>query len=235
MCGRFTLRTPMSVIAAHFGVFEVPAFTPRFNIAPTQPVGVVRLQAGRESPHERELVWLRWGLIPRWAKDESIGSRLINARAETVAEKTAYRASLRRHRCLIAADGFYEWQKGDQRSQPFYIRLRDNRPFGLAGLWDHWTSPDEKTIESCVILTTGANALVGPIHDRMPVILPPSQYAQWLDPQWQEWSGLASLCGPYPAEEMVAYAVDPRVNRPAHDDPSCIAPAAQPAQQQSLF
>ena len=155
MCGRFTLRAPASVVAEHFALFELPPFTPRFNIAPTQPVPVIRLAPGTvpvfapaktglspsgasDSTPRRELVFLRWGLIPSWAKDPSIGNRMINARAETVAEKPAFRTALRRRRCLLAADGFYEWQAAGRRKQPYFIRLRDDRPFAFAGLWEMW-------------------------------------------------------------------------------------------------
>jgi putative SOS response-associated peptidase YedK len=235
MCGRFTLRSPASVIAAHFGLFDVPPFSPRFNIAPSQPVPVVRLRTEEPSPPQREWAWLHWGLIPSWAKEESIGNRMINARAESVAEKPAYRAPFRRHRCLVVADGFYEWRQADRHKQPYYIRMRDHRPFAFAGLWDHWAGPQRKTIESCVILTTAANAILRPLHDRMPVILAAAEYARWLDPHVQEPAELTPLLDPYPAEEMMAYLVDARVNSPRRDDPSCIEPVPEEAQQQSLF
>jgi putative SOS response-associated peptidase YedK len=235
MCGRFTLRSPASVIAAHFGLFEVPPFSPRFNIAPSQPVPVVRLRTEEQSPPQREWVWLRWGLIPGWAKEESIGNRMINARAETVAEKPAYRAPFRRRRCLVVADGFYEWRQADPHKQPYYIRMRDHRPFAFAGLWDHWVGPQRGAIESCLILTTAANAIVRPLHDRMPVILAPAEYSRWLDPNVQEPAALTPLLDSYPAGEMTAYPVSARVNSPSHDDPSCIEPVAEAAQQQSLF
>jgi putative SOS response-associated peptidase YedK len=235
MCGRFTLRTPATVIAAHFGLFEVPPFSPRFNIAPSQPVPVVRLRTEGQAPPQREWTWLHWGLIPRWAKNVSVGNQMINARAETVAEKPAYRAAFRRHRCLVAADGFYEWRQSGPRKQPYYLSMHDHRPFAFVGLWGHWTGPNLSTIESCAILTTEANAVLRPLHDRMPVILAPEEYARWLDTNVQEAGELTRLLDPYPADEMSAYAVDPRVNSPSHDDPSCIAPLPQRAEQQSLF
>ena len=235
MCGRFTLRTPASVIAAHFDLFEMQPFSPRFNIAPAQPVPVVRLRNHEHSARERQWSWLRWGLIPRWAKDASIGNRMINARAETVAAKPAYRAAFRRHRCLVVADGFYEWRQADRHKQPYYICMHDHRPFAFAGLWDHWTSPEQETIETCTILTTDANAVLRPLHDRMPVILAPAEYSGWLDANVQEATELTPLLDPYPADEMIAYPVDTWVNSPSRDDPSCIEPVPQRAEQQTLF
>ena len=180
MCGRFTLRAPASVIAEQFALFEVPPFTARFNIAPTQPVPVIRMRPGpslRARRGSRELVWLRWGLVPGWAKDPAIGSRLINARAETAAEKPAFRTALRQRRCLVAADGFYEWQQAGRTKQPYFIHLRDDRPFAFAGLWEAWEGADHAWLETCTLLTTGPNDVVRPIHDRMPVILPPQAYS----------------------------------------------------------
>jgi putative SOS response-associated peptidase YedK len=223
MCGRFTLRAPASVVAEQFALFEVPPFAPRFNIAPSQPVPVVRLTPGRAG-NGRELVWLRWGLIPAWAKDAAIGNRLINARAETVAEKPAFLSALRRRRCLVAADGFYEWQRTGQRKQPYFIRLRDDRPFAFAGLWESWEGPDSSQLESCTLLTTEANELMRPIHDRMPVILPADGYRAWLDPTVEQPEQLLPLLRPYPAEELTAEAVSTFVNSPAHEGPECIAP-----------
>lgn len=222
MCGRFTLRSPASVLAEQFAVFEMPPFTPRFNIAPSQPVLIVRLAPQQPEP-EREAVWLRWGLIPSWAKDPAIGNRMINARAETVAEKPAFRAALRRRRCLVAADGFYEWQRRGKQKQPHFIRMRDDRPFGFAGLWEAWEGPDHSDIQSCTLLTTEPNELIRPIHDRMPVIVAAKNYQQWLDPAIQpaELSGM--LC-PYPSDQMTADPVSTLVNNPANDAPNCIEP-----------
>ena len=221
MCGRFTLRAPASVVAAQFGLFEMPPFTPRFNVAPTQPVAVVRRSPGEAEP-ERELVWLRWGLIPSWAKDPAIGNRMINARAETVAEKPAYRAAFRRRRCLVVADGFYEWARAGRPRQPYFIRMRDDRPFAFAGLWESWQGPDEGPVESCTLLTTEPNELVEPIHNRMPVILAEGDYPQWLDPAVQRPDELAPLLRPFPSDQMTAEKVSTYVNSPAHDDPRCI-------------
>jgi putative SOS response-associated peptidase YedK len=226
MCGRFTLRAPAGVVAEQFALFEMPPFAPRFNIAPTQPVAVVRLAPGGPEPR-RELVWLRWGLIPSWAKDPAIGNRMINARAETIADKPAYRAAFRRRRCLVVADGFYEWQKAGSKKQPCFIRLRDDGPLAFAGLWESWEGPDHAAIESCTILTTDPNELVAPIHNRMPVILPAADYPKWLDPGVSDAAELSPLLAPYPAGGMEAYPVGLYVNSPAHDDPRCIEPASQ--------
>jgi putative SOS response-associated peptidase YedK len=220
MCGRFTLRAPASVVAAQFGLFEMPPFTPRFNIAPTQPVAVVRYAPEQAEP-QRELVWLRWGLIPSWAKDAAIGNRLINARAETVAQKPAYRAAFRYRRCLVVADGFYEWQRTDGRKQPYFIRMRDDRPFAFAGLWESWQGTEDSPIESCAILTTEPNDLMEPIHTRMPVILAADDYRRWLDPAVRQPQPLEPLLRPFPGDEMVAYPVSTYVNSPTRDDARC--------------
>ncbi len=223
MCGRFTLRAPASAVVEHFALSgDVPPLPPRYNIAPTQAVPVVRLDSHAQPPPRRELVGLRWGLIPHWAKDPSIGSRMINARAETVAEKSAYKAALRRRRCLLAADGFYEWQKVGGRKQPYYITLHDGGPFAFAGLWECWEGPDHSHIESCTLLTTEPNELVRPIHNRMPVLLPPDAYELWLDAGEQDPGRLLPLLRPYPAELMRAHTVSTLVNSPRNDSPDCI-------------
>ena len=171
------------------------------------------------------MVWLRWGLVPGWAKDPAIGSRLINARAETAAEKPAFRTALRRRRCLVAADGFYEWQQAGRTKQPYFIHLRDDRPFALAGLWEAWEGADHAWLETCTLLTTEPNDVVRPIHDRMPVILPPQAYSCWLDPAIEDPRQLAPLLVPYPSDQMEAYRVGRLVNSPSHDAPGCIEPA----------
>ena len=219
MCGRFSLGTPGSVLAAQFDLFEAPAWTPRYNIAPTQDVLVV---VRRPEAPKRQARLLRWGLIPQWAEGPVVGSRMINARAETVATKPSFRRALRERRCLVLADGFYEWQKQDRRKQPFYIRLRDGRPFAFAGLWERWAPPDGQPIDSCTILTTVANDLIRPLHVRMPVILAPRDYDLWLDSSIQEVERLQPLLHPYPADDMTAYPVSTRVNNPANDAPECI-------------
>ena len=225
MCGRFTLRAPASVLAEQFAIFEIPDLKPRFNIAPTQPVTVARLSGDEQAP-TRQVATLRWGLVPSWAKDPAIGNRMINARSETVAEKPAYRAAFRRRRCLVLADGFYEWQRAGRAKQPYFIRMRDDSPFALAGLWESWEGPDHSHVESCTLLTTEPNELVEPIHNRMPVILAPDDYDRWLDPSIQTPDPLRRLLAPYPSEPMEAYPVSTHVNSPAHDDPKCIESAA---------
>jgi putative SOS response-associated peptidase YedK len=217
VCGRFTLRTPAKVLAELFDVANVPDREPHYNIAPTQAVAVVRLQAGGEG---RELARMRWGLIPAWAGDPAIGNRLINARSETVATKPAFRQAFRSRRCLIPADGFYEWERLSGRKQPYYIRLKGDRPFGFAGLWEKWERA-EVPIESCTILTTQANELVGSIHDRMPVIISPDDYALWLDPRCQDSRKLEALLRPFPAAEMTACPVSMLVNNPRNDLERC--------------
>jgi len=245
MCGRFTLRAPASQIAEQFAVFDMPDLKPRFNIAPTQPVPVLRLrpsgdgggsaakqpggrgghgQTSGEAGPPRELVLLHWGLIPHWAKDPAIGNRMINARSETVAEKPAYKAALRRRRCLVLADGFYEWKKTSSGKQPYFFHLADDRPFAFAGLWESWEGPDHSYIESCTLLTGEPNEVVRPIHDRMPVILAPDEYPRWLDPTIADIDRLSPLLAPYPAAEMRARAVSRAVNSPRTDDPRCIEP-----------
>ena len=223
MCGRFTLRAPTSAIVDHFALLgEVPLLTPRYNIAPTQPVAVVRLD-GRAAAPRRELTALQWGLIPHWAKDPSIGARMINARAETVAEKPAYKAAFRRRRCLVPADGFYEWRKDGNRKQPYFISLHDDRLFAFAGLWESWEGADHSHIESCTLLTTEPNEVIRPIHDRMPVILSRNAYDLWLDPAVQDAARLTPLLCPCLADVMQARAVGTLVNSPRNDSPACIS------------
>ena len=204
-----------------FGVSGIPPLSPRYNISPSQPVAAVRATPAGSG---RELAFLRWGLIPSWSKDPAIGNRLINARAETAREKPSFRNAFRRRRCLIPTNGFYEWQRRERGKQPYFVRMRDDRLFAFAGLWDRWESPDKGVIESCTILTTAANAILAPIHDRMPVILPPAEYARWLDPGLPDTDSLGPLLVPFPAEDMLASPVSPRVNAPTVDDEKCMAP-----------
>jgi len=219
MCGRFTLTTNLGAIAKRFGVARfLEEVGRRYNIAPTQTVIVV------SDDGTRHLTQMRWGLIPSWAKDPAIGNRMINARAETVATKPAFRVALRKRRCLIPADGFYEWQQVGRRSQPVYITLKTREAFSFAGLWEAWTSPDGEEINSCTIITTEANDVLKPIHDRMPVILTREAEAVWLDPTIQDPERLLPLLTPYPSEEMEAYPVSTKVNNPVHDTPECVLP-----------
>lgn len=224
MCGRFTLVASGRQLADAFGLAQEPRLVPRYNIAPSQPVAVIRVLRTNPETRERELVLLRWGLIPSWAADLTIGSRLFNARGETVAVKAPFRQAFRRRRCLIPADGFFEWRKAGRKNQPVYFRRKDGRCFALAGLWDMWERGSQ-IVESCTIITTKANRLIGEYHDRMPVILRPNDYALWLDAEVQDQALLEPLLQPFPGEEMLAYPVHPVVNDPRNDVPECIAPA----------
>jgi putative SOS response-associated peptidase YedK len=217
MCGRFTLSLPAEAIASTFQLSTIPELVPKYNIAPTQPVPTI-LSAG----DRRQFKMLRWGLIPAWAKDATMGAKLINARAETVAEKPAFRTAFRHRRCLVIADGFYEWQQQKGKKQPFYFRFQNGQPFAFAGLWESWQAPDGEKIDSCTLLTTAANTLLQPIHDRMPVILKPEDYNQWLDPQIQKPEQLQPLLQSYSSEAMVSYPVSTKVNNPTNDSPECI-------------
>ncbi len=223
MCGRFTLTADLNAVQEAFPWMYVPeGLQPRYNIAPTQPVAVVA------NDGKNRLDYFTWGLVPSWAKDPEIGSRMINARAETLAEKPSFRNAFRRRRCLVLADGFYEWRASadSKRKTPMYIQLASGKPFAFAGLWEVWNGPDGSQILSCTIITTSPNALMEPIHNRMPVILPPEAYPLWLLPGEQDPARLASLLAPYPAEGMHAYPVSTLVNSPANDLPACIAPVA---------
>ena len=222
MCGRYTVRGILPV-AELFGISLPPEFQqPRYNVAPTQDVLVVRA-AGSGAPAEgRRGDLLRWGLVPHWASDPSVGNRMINARAETAAERPAFRDAMKRRRCLVPADGFYEWKAAStgKRKQPHLIRMKDDRPFAFAGLWENWGHGAER-VESFTILTTSPNELVAPIHDRMPVIVAPGDYDRWLDPKVDA-VGVKELLRPYDAGEMVAQPVGTHVNNPANDTPACV-------------
>jgi putative SOS response-associated peptidase YedK len=207
-------------LARHFNVRESLSWRERYNLAPSQEVLTIVQPAGGG----REIRRMRWGLIPSWAKDPAIGNQLINARAETVAMKPAFRGALRERRCLIVTDGFYEWESQGGRKQPWCIRRQDGRPFAFAGLWDRWTDPAGTEIQSCIIITTTPNALIQRFHHRMPVILSPADYDLWLDVRIREVDRLLPLLTPYPPEEMTAYPVSPLVNSPANDSPACQSP-----------
>ncbi|NJN87658.1 MAG: SOS response-associated peptidase [Leptolyngbyaceae cyanobacterium SL_7_1] len=223
MCGRFTLTQPADAIAQHFNLGQVPLFEPRYNVAPTQAVAVVRA----DLQQERQLHWLQWGLVPSWSKDPKMGARMINARAETLAEKPSFRQAFRRRRCLIPADGFYEWHRSGKAKQPYYFFLdapaETPTLFAFAGLWEHWENGNGDVIESCTIITTEPNETLQAFHDRMPVILPPSTYDRWLDPTEQT-EHLQSLLQPYAASTMGYYPVSTTVNNPRQADRSCIQP-----------
>jgi putative SOS response-associated peptidase YedK len=222
MCGRFTLTVDAESIHVAFPWLEVPGnLTPRYNIAPTQPVAVV------PNDGKNHLDAFVWGLIPAWAKDPSIGNKLINARGETLAEKPSFRGAYKRRRCLILADGFYEWVKQPGRAKtPHYIQLESKEPFAFAGLWELWHAPDGSEVYSTTIITTEPNDLITKLHNRMPVILPPSAYEQWLDPAEQPAEKLQPLLRPYPAEEMMHYPVSTLVNSPHNETPEVLAPVS---------
>ena len=232
MCGRYSLKTEPVELARLFQVPDPPTLPRRYNIAPSQAVTTVRIDPDAET---RGFAALQWGLVPSWAEDPGIGNRLINARSETVSQKPAFRSAFKRRRCLIAADGFFEWKRAPSVAkgapkQPSYIRLRDREPFAFAGLWERW-APREGTpgrvLETCTILTTSPNELMRPIHDRMPVILPPPDFDTWLDPRVHDEGALQALLGPFPADRMTATKVSTRVNSPRNDDAQCIQPVEQ--------
>lgn len=220
MCGRFTLFLDADDLREALELNAIPVdWAPRYNVAPTQAVLAVTDATAREAS------WMRWGLVPSWAKDLSIGSRLINARAETLAEKPSFRAAFARRRCLIPANGFYEWQKpksGRGLSQPYFLSLRDGKPFAFAGLWELWRSPEGEEVRSCTIITTTPNAQVAEIHDRMPVILTGERMWNWLT--WSNMAQLGELLAPYAAEAMQAVPVGRGVNDPNLDVPQLISP-----------
>jgi putative SOS response-associated peptidase YedK len=224
MCGRFSLTSSEEQIAAILPElifdFEVQ---PRYNIAPTQDIPAVL------NTNATHVQLVHWGLVPHWAKDRAIGSRMINARAESLAEKNSFRRPLRKQRCIVLADGFYEWQTvpGQKQRQPMYIRLHGGRPFAFAGLWDAWRSPEGEALVSATLITTPPNTLIAPIHDRMPAILPQEHFAAWLSPEEREPEDVLPLLAPFPATAMEAYAVSTRVNRPGIDDRGCISPSTE--------
>lgn len=225
MCGRTTLLFTWAELSALMRLttdLNVP-IPRRFNLAPTQTAPIVRATADGG----REVAMLRWGLVPSWAKDLSVGSRMINARAETVATKPAFRSALRSRRCLIPISGFYEWQQLEDRKQPWYIHMKAEPLFMLAGLWERWVPPDGDPIETYTIITTTANELLARFHERMPVILPPVHHDRWLDPAENDVAFLQSLLVPYSTDEMEAYEVRTLVNRASVDEPACIEPFAQ--------
>ena len=221
MCGRFALFDSEYALERQFGAPIGFAMAPRYNIAPSQPVLAVR----RGAAGAIEFTHLDWGLVPSWTKDPALAHRPINARAESVAEKPSFRSSFRHRRCLLPASGFFEWKTEGGGKHPYFARPRDGGVFGLAALWDHWLGADGSEIESCAILTTKANGVVAPLHDRMPVIVPPEAFGLWLDGSAPPSPALARLLSPCPEGEMEAYAVSPLVNRPTVDREECVLPA----------
>jgi putative SOS response-associated peptidase YedK len=211
MCGRFARRSDPKRLDKEFGVAEAPRTEASYNVAPTQNILAVR-----QATDGREMTFLKWGLVPSWAKDTSIGARLINARSEMVEEKPSFREAFKRRRCIILADGFYEWKREAGRKQPFFFRMRNERLFGFAGLWERWEGEGSQAISSCTILTTVANEVLGPVHDRMSVILHPEDSSLWLGDDEREQKLLRELLRPYPAGEMVGYPVSHLVNSPGN-------------------
>lgn len=225
MCGRFTLRTNLNLIAEQFGVPKQLELIPRFNIAPTQQVAVVRMHDG-----QRQLATLRWGLIPSWAKDLKIGYSTINARCDSLATKPAFRAAFKKRRCLVLADGYYEWLAQGKVKQPYLYEVDGGRPFAFAGLWEQWWGPekkDEPPLESCTIVTTDANELAHKIHDRMPVILEARDYDAWLDANNQDAESLKHLYDPFPTDRLTARPVNPIVNNARNETPECVTPVTE--------
>lgn len=217
MCGRFVQKSDLREIAPLFKAAIIESdIKASFNITPRQPVAVV-MEKG-----QRKIVTMKWGLVPHWAKDESIANKLINARSETVTEKPSFRDSFKKRRCLIIADGFYEWQGSGMAKKPFYINMNDDKPFGMAGLYDIWTNPAGEKITTCTIITTEANDLMKPIHHRMPVILSEKDYDVWLNTEKTEENSLKSLMKPYDAEKMKAHEVGVLVNNPRNNNENCI-------------
>jgi len=221
MCGRYTLTAAVEQLQSRFQFdTPVPEYAPSYNIAPSQEV----LAVIRDEAHNRG-GWLRWGLVPSWAKDPKVGYRMINARAESAAEKPSFRRALRQRRCLILADGYYEWQRHDGQKIPMYLRLRSREAFAFAGLWERWRDADGNTLVTCAILTTEANVWMQPVHHRMPVILEAEQEALWLDRSVTEPEALQPLLEPLHADMLEAYAVSPQVNSARYNSPACMLPA----------
>ncbi len=222
MCGRFTRKENFKQLAESLGLANLPPLEPRYNIAPSQSIACMR---ANPRSREKEFVQLKWGLVPFWAKDPGIGYKMINARAETVAEKPSFRKAFKQQRCLILADGFFEWKREGKIKQPYYIHMKGNRPFVFAGLWDQWKQADDTPLESCAMITTGPNQVMEPIHNRMPVILQPDDYLFWLDPAMENPQALGALLKPYPGDDMEAYPISSLVNNPRNDTPLCLQPA----------
>ncbi|HEX5211176.1 MAG TPA: SOS response-associated peptidase [Pseudolabrys sp.] len=213
MCGRYTLTASPEVLRALFAYVEQPNFPPRYNIAPTQPIGIVRLVDG-----QRAFALVRWGFLPSWVKDPKTISLLFNARGEGVIDKPAFRAAMKRRRCLIPADGFYEWQRTGERKQPFYVRAKSGVPLAFAGLWETWTGPNGEELDTAAIVTTRANKTLAPIHERMPVIVPPEAFDLWLNSNGVDAATAAALIAPAPDGLLEAYEISTAVNRTANDN-----------------
>jgi putative SOS response-associated peptidase YedK len=235
MCGRYRLARKKEILAEYFDAGDDVDWAPRYNVAPSQDVPVIRQDAARPV---RSVSLMRWGLIPSWAKDAKAGFKMINARAESVSEKPAFREPLQSRRCLIPADGFYEWAKEGKTKSPYCFARTGDSVFAFAGLWDRWNGPDGEVLHSCSIITTTANALVGGIHDRMPVILEPGNYDLWLDPGFRKTESVLEFLKPCPPESMSSWRVSPRVNSVLNDDAQCIEkyrPAPIPPEPQGAL
>jgi putative SOS response-associated peptidase YedK len=233
VCGRYRLSRRKQIVEEYFdSVSGEEDWAPRYNVAPTQSVPVIR-----QNPKEpiRELALMGWGLIPSWAKDPSVAAKMINARSETAGTKPAFRDALKSRRCLIPADGFYEWKKIGSAKQPYCFEVNEGELFAFAGLWDRWKDASGKTLETCSILTTVPNAVTSPVHDRMPVILDPDTYDLWLDPGMTKVEAAAELLKPYDARAMRCYPVSTRINHVANDDEECSAPVELAQIQDRLF
>jgi len=224
MCGRYTVTSSPEALRALFRYEEQPNFPPRYNVAPTQPIAIVRLVDGK-----RHFALVRWGLLPSWVKDPKNFTLLINARGESAAEKPAFRAAMKRRRCLIPADGFYEWQKAGDRKRPFYVHAKSGAPLAFAGLWETWEGPNGEELETATIVTTRANRTLLPIHDRMPVILAPDAFDVWLDSATVDATTAAALIAPAPEGLLEAYEISTAVNRTANDNPKLLAPVGATA------
>src|SRR6267154_5567299 len=218
MCGRYVIKTPPALMRQAFGYGEQPNFPPRYNVAPTQPIPVVRLVDGR-----REFALVRWGLIPSWVKDPRGFTLLFNARGESAAEKPAFRNAMKRRRCLFPADGFYEWKQDGKNKRPYFVRLKGGGPMAFAGLWESWMGPNGEEVETAAIVTTAASRSIAHIHDRMPVIVPPEAFDFWLDPNVDA-EMAASVIAPAPDGLLESYPVSSAVNRAANDTPDLLAP-----------
>ena len=233
MCGRFRLSRRKQVVVEHFDAFsDEQDWVPRYNIAPTQPVAVIR-----QNPTQpiRKLSLMRWGLIPSWAKDATGAASMINARAETASTKPAFADALKHRRCLIPADGFYEWKRSGKAKQPFCFEVNEGELFAFAGLWDRWKDANGTWIKTCSILTTAPNALTSAVHDRMPVILERDNYDLWLDPGMKNVEAVSELLNPYDARQMRSYPVSNHVNHAANDDEECSRPVELGETQGGLF
>jgi len=226
MCGRYTLTSSPEALRALFAYAEQPNFPPRYNIAPTQPIPVVRLVDGK-----RQFSLMRWGLLPSWVKDPTTFSLVINARGETAIDKPAFRAAMKRRRCLIPVDGFYEWRAGGARKQPYFIHAKTDAPLAFAGLWETWTGPNGEELDTAAIVTTTANRTLAPIHDRMPVIVAPEAFDLWLNAAEVDTATASALIAPAPDDLLIAWPVSIEVNRVANDHPGLvqeIVPEAEP-------